>query len=215
MQSRDEQAKRVLEKVHSHTTDGHDRAHAELYQIQRQVALDRELDCSWVQLFRKPSYRKRAFLAMGTTCISQFAGAFVINSTFHLDPYIKITNGKLDYGPVIYKLLGYGSEKQLLYPVVWLTTGFCIFLVAPALIDLFPRNILLGSGIIGCSCILMIISALIANFVPSNNYAALKATVAVFYLFQPFYVIGLDGELTLPRDGIIYLLPDRDSIHVS
>lgn len=84
MQNRCDEAQRVLEKVHSHSTEGHDRAHAELYQIQKQVALDRELDCTWVQLFRKPSYRKRAFLAMATTCISQFAGAFVINSTFHL-----------------------------------------------------------------------------------------------------------------------------------
>lgn len=84
MQSRDDKAKSVLEKVHSHSTEGHNRAHAELYQIQKQVALDRELDCTWVQLFRKPSYRKRAFLGMATTCISQFAGAFVINSTLNL-----------------------------------------------------------------------------------------------------------------------------------
>ncbi|KIW99020.1 uncharacterized protein Z519_00683 [Cladophialophora bantiana CBS 173.52] len=177
MQNRDEEAKRVLEKVHSHSDEGHDRAHAELYQIQKQVAIDRELKCTWTQLFRKPSYRKRAILAIGTTGIVQFAGVLVINN----------------YGPVIYKLLGYGPEKQLLFPVVWLTVGFCLFLVAPGLIDLFPRNILLGGGIIGCSVMLMIISALIANFVPSNNTAALKATVACFYLYQPFYVIGLDG----------------------
>ncbi|OAP61905.1 hypothetical protein AYL99_04108 [Fonsecaea erecta] len=177
MQNRDEEAKRVLEKVHSHSDDGHDKAHAELYQIQRQVAIDRELNCTWRQLFRKPSYRKRALLAIGTTAIVQFAGVLVINN----------------YGPVIYKLLGYGPEKQLLFPVIWLTVGFCLFLVAPGLIDLFPRNILLGGGIIGCSVMLSIISALIANFVPSNNTAALKATVACFYLYQPFYVVGLDG----------------------
>jgi hypothetical protein len=94
---------------------------------------------------------------------------------------------------VIYKLLGYNSEKQLLFPVIWLTVGFCLFLVAPGLIDLLPRNILMGGGIIGCSAMLIIISALIANFVPSTNTTALKATVAFFYLYQPFYVIGLDG----------------------
>ncbi len=81
MQDRIEQAKRVLEKVHAHSNEGHDRAHAELYQIQKQVAIDRELNCTWTQLFRKPSYRKRAFLAIGTTVIIQFAGVLVINST--------------------------------------------------------------------------------------------------------------------------------------
>ena len=83
MKSRDDEATSVLGKIHSSSTEGHDRARAEFYQIQKQVALDRELDCTWVQLFRKPSYRKRAFLGMATTCISQFAGAFVINSAFN------------------------------------------------------------------------------------------------------------------------------------
>ncbi|KIW69737.1 hypothetical protein PV04_05595 [Phialophora macrospora] len=177
MKNRDEEAKVILEKVHSNSSDGTDRAHAELYQIQRQVVIDRELNCTWRQLFRKPSYRKRAFLGMGTTFITQFAGVLVINN----------------YGPVIYRLLGYGPEKQLLFPVIWLTVGFCLFLVAPAFVDRMPRNILLGGGIIGCSLMLVIISALIATFVPSTNSAALKATVAFFYLYQPFYVIGLDG----------------------
>jgi hypothetical protein len=98
-----------------------------------------------------------------------------------------------DYGPVIYQLLGYSPEKQLLFPALWLTVGLAIFLVAPALIDLFPRPILLGGGIIGCASMLTIISALIANFVPSTNTAALKACVALFYIYLPFYIIGLDG----------------------
>lgn len=89
MQNRDDEAKAVLEKVHSRSGTGHDRAHTELYQIQKQVAIDRELNCTWVQLFRKPSYRKRAWYAIGTTGIVQFAGVLVINSNStptHLPP---------------------------------------------------------------------------------------------------------------------------------
>lgn len=80
MQGRHDDAKKILEKIHSSSSKGQDLAHAEFYQIQRQVLIDRELDSSWVQLFKKPSYRKRAFLGIGTTGIVQFAGVLVINS---------------------------------------------------------------------------------------------------------------------------------------
>jgi hypothetical protein len=200
MQNRDEEAKRILEKVQGNTEEGKDRAHASLYQIQRQIVIDRELNCTWRQLFRKPSYRKRAFFALGTTLIANFAGVLVINSTSVVGslsvfspPSCIPAEYHTDYGPVIYQLLGYSPEKQLLFPALWLTVGLGIFLVAPALIDLFPRHILLGGGIIGCASMLTIIAALIANFVPSTNTAALKACVAFFYIYLPFYIIGLDG----------------------
>jgi hypothetical protein len=38
---------------------------------------------------------------------------------------------------------------------------------------------------------------LVANFVPSNNKAALQAAVAMFYKFQIFYGIGCDGKFIL------------------
>lgn len=79
-QGRDNEAKEILEKVHSSSDTGRVLAHIELDQLQRQTAFERELDSSWVQLFRKPSYRKRALLGMGTTGFVQFAGVLVINS---------------------------------------------------------------------------------------------------------------------------------------
>lgn len=54
---------------------------AEMYQIQKQVVIDKLLDSSWVHILRKPSYRKRAFLAIGTTGIIQCSGVLVINSS--------------------------------------------------------------------------------------------------------------------------------------
>ena len=63
------------------------------------------------------------------------------------------------------------------------------------MIDWFPRNWLLGIGIIGTSSILSIVAALIPNFVPSNSIAALNAAVAMLFIYVPFVTIGLDGKM--------------------
>ena len=106
MNNRDAEAEQILIKLHSDPTDpDHDVAKAEFYQIQKQIAIDRTLGSSWVQMFRKPSYRKRALLAVGTTGIIQCSGVLVINN----------------YGPSLYRQLGFSTVKQLLYPAAWLT----------------------------------------------------------------------------------------------
>ena len=75
MKNRDEEAKAILFKLHADPTDpDNEVANAEFYQIQKQIAIDRTLGSSWKQMFMKPSYRKRALLAIGTTgivCIYQ------------------------------------------------------------------------------------------------------------------------------------------------
>jgi hypothetical protein len=66
MNDRVPKAQAILEKLHSHAkTLDNEYALAELYQIQKQVLIDRTLPSSWVHMFKKPSYRKCAFLAMG------------------------------------------------------------------------------------------------------------------------------------------------------
>lgn len=81
MQDRIDEAKVILESLHSGAREAdNEYALAELYQIQKQVVIDRTLGSSWAHMFRKPSYRKRAFLAMGTTAIIQCSGVLVINS---------------------------------------------------------------------------------------------------------------------------------------
>jgi hypothetical protein len=90
--------------------------------------------------------------------------------------------------------LGFSPVKQLLYPAAWLTTALGINIMAIFVVDLFPRQKYMGFGVIGCMVTLMIEAALVANFVPSNNEAALQAAVAMFYIFQIFYGFCLDGK---------------------
>jgi hypothetical protein len=81
MNDRAEEAKLILQRLHSPTNNPDDEyALAEFYQIQKQVVIDKALGSSWAQLFTKPSYRKRAFLALATTGIIQCSGVLVINS---------------------------------------------------------------------------------------------------------------------------------------
>jgi hypothetical protein len=81
MNGRADDAKAILQRLHASPKD-HDNEYAlsEFYQIQKQVAIDKALGATWAHMFKKPTYRKRAFLAMGTTAIIQCSGVLVINS---------------------------------------------------------------------------------------------------------------------------------------
>ena len=48
-------------------------------------------------------------------------------------------------------------------------------------------------GVFGCMASLIVEAALVANFVPSTNTNALNAAVAMFFVFQVFYALCLDG----------------------
>jgi hypothetical protein len=84
--------------------------------------------------------------------------------------------------------------KQLLYPAGWLTMALGINIMAIWTIDLFPRNKYMAFGIGGCMMTLIIEAALVKNFGATNNEAALQAAVAMFYIFQLFYGLCLDGN---------------------
>jgi hypothetical protein len=81
MQDRIEEAKVVLNRLHSNPDDpDNEYAAAEFYQIQKQLLIDRTLGHSWWHIMKKPSYRKRAMMAMATTGFIQSSGDLVINS---------------------------------------------------------------------------------------------------------------------------------------
>ena len=85
MQGRDAEAERILVKLHRDARDPDNSvAAAEFYQIQKQMEIDRTLGATWMHIIKKPSYRKRAFLAIGTCGIVQCSGVLVINSTISI-----------------------------------------------------------------------------------------------------------------------------------
>lgn len=178
LQDRTEEAHKILVKLHTNKSDPeHKMAEAEFYQIRKQIIIDRTLGSSWMDIFRKPSYRKRAWLTIGTTGIIQCSGVLVINN----------------YGPSLYKNLGYGPAKSLLYSAGWLIFAWGMNICGMFLIDRFPRPKYMAFGVAGCMMTLILEAALVANFVPSDNTAALQACIFALYFFQVFYGAMLDG----------------------
>lgn len=81
LQGREAEAEVILNKLHSDKEDPENTyARAEYYQIVKQIHIDRTLGNSWWHIIKKPSYRKRAFVAMGVTFFIQSSGDLVINS---------------------------------------------------------------------------------------------------------------------------------------
>lgn len=60
-------------------------------------------------------------------------------------------------------------------------------------VDHFPRNAYMAVGVLGSMATLILEAALVANFVPSHNQAALQAAVAMLFIFQIFYGGCCDG----------------------
>lgn len=85
MNDRYEQARTTLLKMHSP-----EEAAVELAQINAQMQIDRHLPNSYWVMFKKPSYRKRSLLAIGTSGSIQFSGILVINSMHSASPSIMV-----------------------------------------------------------------------------------------------------------------------------
>lgn len=83
--------------------------------------------------------------------------------------------------------------NQLIYPAAWLTHGTGMEYLGVFFIDWFPRQRMISIGLMGCSICLAIEAALTAQFVPSDNAPALRAAVAMFFVWFCFYGFFLEG----------------------
>ncbi|KAK0283044.1 hypothetical protein LTR91_010225 [Friedmanniomyces endolithicus] len=190
MQGRDAEAEQILIKLHRDPRDPENVvAAAEFYQIQKQMQIDRTLGSSWLHIIRKPSYRKRALLAIGTCGIVQCSGVLVINSrspvACHggavLTPVPRLRADTL-------QRLGFQPS-----PTTWLTFAWGMNALAMLLVDRFPRPKYMAFGVLGCMSTLIVEAALVATYLGTNNKSALLACVAMFFVFQVFYALCLDG----------------------
>ncbi|KAK0387729.1 hypothetical protein NLU13_3974 [Sarocladium strictum] len=172
IQGRYDDARENLLKLHTP-----EEVEVEFVQIRTQVEIDRTLPSSYWAMFANKNYRKRTIIGMGTFASIQTSGILVINN----------------YGPMIYGALGFGLETQILYAAAWLTLGWGGGCVALLVVDKIPRPKFIGYGLIACQVCLIIEAALVANFAGSDNKAALRACVAMLFLFVFIYEFALDS----------------------
>ncbi|KFY90897.1 hypothetical protein V501_01907 [Pseudogymnoascus sp. VKM F-4519 (FW-2642)] len=164
-------ATKVIRRLH-HPEE----ATVELAQMTRQVAIDRTLDSSWIQMFKKPSYRKRSLMALVLASSTQMVGVLVISN----------------YGPTIYKQLGFDADLQFIFQSATIMAGFFASPIAIWIVDRMPRNILLGACELGCVACLLVEAALDATMPEQHNIAGLRASVAMLFLFFMLFNGGVD-----------------------
>lgn len=78
---RGDKAWEIVKKLHSSDDDPeHEYATGEFYQMTKQGELERLLDSSWLEIVRRPSYRKRALIVIALPCILYSTGNLVVTS---------------------------------------------------------------------------------------------------------------------------------------
>ena len=101
-----EEARAIVMRLHGVAGDPDQKyARGEFYQMQKQTEFDASLNPSWTSMFKRPSYRKRSLLAITFAFIGQSTAVLVINN----------------YGPTVYKALGYDTLNQLILQCGWIT----------------------------------------------------------------------------------------------
>ncbi|KAK5071465.1 hypothetical protein LTS08_004791 [Lithohypha guttulata] len=179
MKGRVEEARTITMRLHTMKGDpDQEFAREEFYQMSKQAEVDRKLDPGWIELFRRPSYRKRCVLAMSFAFIGQSTGVLVLNN----------------YGPTIYAALGYDTEYQLIFQCGWISVGIIFNAVGALIMDWTGRRPLLLLGVGGCCVSLILEAAMVATYAETNsgNSAGLQMGVAAAYLFLAFYSVGVD-----------------------
>ncbi|KAF2404022.1 MFS general substrate transporter [Trichodelitschia bisporula] len=178
LQGRTDKARDIVMRLHTVPGDvDQEFARSEFYQMQKQCELDRTLNPSWAEMFRRPSYRKRVILACGFAFIGQSTAVLVINN----------------YGPLLYASLGYDTHDQLALACGWITVGVIFNAVGASFMDKVGRRPLMIAGVVGCCICLTIEAAMVAVYAKAaTNKAGLSMGVAAFYLFLAVYSIGID-----------------------
>ncbi|KAH8596189.1 hypothetical protein B0O99DRAFT_651820 [Bisporella sp. PMI_857] len=172
---RHEEAQAVLGKLHG---NGSNQQFLELEyrEIRDTIVAEKTLaEPTWRSLLKKPSWRKRLALGCGVQAFGQLSGINVINY----------------YGNVIYEILGIDTSTSLM--IVGISGALSIIYCTVGLyaLDRFGRVKPLIISAAGCGLSLLVNSVLsqyyVAKDTPSSNGNALRAMVAMNFVFSLFF----------------------------
>ena len=193
MKGKTEEAWQVISDLHADPTDpDQEYARGEFYQMQKQTELDRTLNPTWKQMFQKPSYRKRAIMAIVFAFIGQSTAILVMNNYVSLLLALTTASDTIQ-GPTLYKALGFGTRDQLILQCGWITGAIPANFIGAWFMDRFGRRPLMLFGVAGCCVMLCIEAAMVAQYAEAGtNKAGLGVGVAAFYAFLIIYSLGID-----------------------
>ncbi|MCO5590295.1 hypothetical protein L7F22_044264 [Adiantum nelumboides] len=174
---KEEAALHVCKKLRKNKNDPNDNfAIAEFAGIKAQWEYDRELDSTWLAIFRVKSYRRRAFIGFSALFLAQCTGTQVINN----------------YGPSIYEMIGYGPKAQLFLSCGWISSGILSNFISALLMDKVGRVNMIRFGFAGTLVALIGTTVTLAIGTRTGNSGVLKAAVWFIYMHIATYGAGLD-----------------------
>ncbi|KAF1981968.1 MFS general substrate transporter [Aulographum hederae CBS 113979] len=182
MKGHAEKAREIVMRIHSIPDDpDQEYPRSEFYQMQKQAEHDKKLEPTWLEMFTKPSYRKRTMLGCLFAFLGQSTAVLVINN----------------YGPTLYQALGYDVKDRLILQAGWVTVGLPANALGAFIVDRVGRKPLMTFSLAASCACLIVEAAMIATYaspVPAENpnYAGLKTGVAAFYIFLAVYSVGVD-----------------------
>ncbi|KAK3640165.1 hypothetical protein LTR56_005577 [Elasticomyces elasticus] len=165
---KNDEAWAVIQQIHRDPNDPTDTAaHAEYTQIIRQVAFDKTQKSGYIQMFTRPSWRRRSLLAMFLMFASQATG---VNSIAY-------------YLVVIFPTLGLTGSASLITYAVYAVVGTVAAFVAIFSIDAFGRRTLFLVGFPILALDLLAEALLQWKFLATTDKAGNGACVAIIFLF--------------------------------
>ncbi|KAF2816821.1 general substrate transporter [Mytilinidion resinicola] len=168
----------IVREMHSSSDDpNHEFATVEFYQMKKQLEIDSRLDSSWIGMLRRPSYRKRLYISSSLLVLLYCTGTLTI----------------ANYGPILFKSLGFSPSQVLLFQAGNILQGLSAVIASIFIVDRFPRPTLLATGMLVCAVNISIVAALTATYLGTTNTSGLAAAVAFIFVYVWCYGFILDG----------------------
>ena len=191
-----DEAWEIVRSLHATNDDpNHEYAMAEMYQMNQQHELDRALSTSWMEMLRRPSYRKRAAIAFVLPWIMYSTGDLVVTSKspeFEM-PWVTLIVVPA-YAASIFGGIGYDASQTIQFTAAILWAALVGNLISLTYVDRVPRHIILSVGVLAVLAVLIIETALQASFpITSTNRAGLGAAGAFIFIFLFTFNLFLEG----------------------
>ncbi|KAH8897313.1 general substrate transporter [Thozetella sp. PMI_491] len=199
---KEDEARRILFRLHGASANN-TFIEGEFLEIKDQLQAEREaFQPTWMEIARKPSWRRRVILVCGLQVFSQLTGVNCVQY----------------YAASIYQKLGFSTFDSLVLNLIYGAMGLVFGMFWVFAMDRMPRIRILIIGELMMGAALLVQSVLSAVYADQDvvNKNALNAQVAMFFVFNVFFVaVGMLSWLIPPEMCPMAIRAKTNSISVS
>ncbi|KAJ9256499.1 hypothetical protein DTO207G8_2502 [Paecilomyces variotii] len=146
--------------------------------LRAQLIHEKHNAVSFIELFRRPSLRKRCMIGFLTMFGAQGTATLVINN----------------YGPLLYGNLGFDNVLQIVMQAAWITVGAFGNAINALLVDRIGRVRMLMFGFAGC--VIALVGECITLSIFQRTGQKEVASAAVFFLFLHIGCFSISTDAT-------------------